>query len=730
MLAKNQNPSTGEPSFSVDVQFVRALESGDLPAPGALTLEEAGLSPAQLVEMFESQVLSRQLDLHSRRLQARGESFYTIGSSGHEGNAAVAAALRLGDPAFLHYRSGAFFIQRSRQLPGSTPTWDLLLSFCASSEDPIAGGRHKVFGSRALNVPPQTSTIASQLPKAVGAAHSLGLARRLGVAGPWPSDSVILCSFGDASFNHSTAQGAINAAAWTAFQGLPMPLVFLCEDNGLGISVPTPPGWIENSMRARAGIEYLACNGLDPLDTYRAASRAAAIARRQKKPVFLHLRCVRLLGHAGADAQQAYLSAEQIAAAERDDPLLHGAARLLHLGLLSADEVLNLYRDTGARVRAVAEEAIKRPKLLRADEVMASIVPPPRTSRAVAAALPPDDGQPKPMGRLLNQALDRMLLRYPHMFLAGEDVGRKGGVYGVTQRLQARHGAHRVIDTLLDEQSILGLGIGAAHNGLLPVVEIQFLAYLHNAEDQLRGEAATLPFFSQGQFTNPMVVRIAGLAYQRGFGGHFHNDNAIAVLRDIPGLPVACPSNGADAVGLLQEALRLADEEQRVVVLIEPIALYHQRDLRAAGDDGACSVDPGPDFRIPVGRFGRHGDGRDLALVSYGNGAYLCRQAWPALEAAGIRPRLIDLRWLTGLDHDALHAELADCARILVVDECRRSGSLSEELLANLAERGIESARLRRLTAQDSFIPLGRAATATLPSAAGIVAAATAWCRS
>jgi 2-oxoisovalerate dehydrogenase E1 component len=112
----------------------------------------------------------------------------------------------------------------------------------------------------------------------------------------------------------------------------------------------------------------------------------------------------------------------------------------------------------------------------------------------------------------------------------------KGGVYGVTQKLMAASAADRVIDTLLDEQSILGLAIGMAHNGFVPIPEIQFLAYLHNAEDQLRGEAATLPFFSNGQYTNPMVVRIAGLGYQKGFGGHFHNDNSLAVLRDIPGM--------------------------------------------------------------------------------------------------------------------------------------------------------------------------------------------------
>src|SRR5207245_3680251 len=144
------------------------------------------------------------------------------------------------------------------------------------------------------------------------------------------------------------------------------------------------------------------------------------------------------------------------------------------------------------------------------------------------------------------------LLANPKVLVFGEDVGVKGGVYGVTRLLQRHAGAGRVFDTLLDEQSILGLALGAAVSGLLPVPEIQYLAYLHNAEDQLRGEAASLQFFSTGQFRNPMVVRVAGLAYQKGFGGHFHNDNAVAVLRDIPGLVVAVPARADDAAAMLR----------------------------------------------------------------------------------------------------------------------------------------------------------------------------------
>ncbi len=203
--------------------------------------------------------------------------------------------------------------------------------------------------------------------------------------------------------------------------------------------------------------------------------------------------------------------------------------------------------------------------------------------------------------------------------------------------------------------------------------------------------------------------------------GIFHNDNAIAVLRDIPGLLVACPSNGADAVGLLQEAVRLADEEQRVVVVIEPIALYHTRDLLAEGDGAWCFADPGPEHRLAVGELGQWGAGRDLAIVTYGNGVYLSRLAAERLQAEGIALRIVDLRWLTAIDHDAVHAAVADCARVLIVDECRRSGSPSEELVTGLVERGLDGRQLMRLTAEDSFIPLGRAATVTLPSTEDIV---------
>ena len=715
----------------VHQNFLTRVATRDFPDGAA----PAGpLDAVKAIAIYRAACTSRALDRTSRAMQKAGQGFYTIGASGHEGMAAVALALRPTDMAFLHYRDAAFQIARAGQVPGQTPDRDMLLSFAASCEDPISGGRHKVLGSKALNIPPQTSTIASHLPKAVGAAYAIGAARRYRPEhASLPDDAIILCSFGDASANHSTAQGAFNTAQWTSYQSVPLPLLFVCEDNGIGISTKTPPGWIAATFCARPGMEYFAADGLDMYASFAAAQNAAEYVRTRRKPAFLHLRTIRLYGHAGADIPTTYLPRAEIEAQEAQDPLLHSVRLLDQSGAMPADQSLAVYLDIADRVTRMAAEVVTRPHLKSAADVMASIVPPHRpnhpsngpTPEARAAAFGSDLHQMadlQPMSRIINWALTDLMLQYPEIVMMGEDVGRKGGVYGVTQKLHARFGPGRMIDTLLDEQSILGLAIGMAHNGFVPMPEIQFLAYLHNAEDQLRGEAATLPFFSNGQFTNPMVLRIAGLGYQKGFGGHFHNDNSVAVIRDIPGVILACPANGADAAMMLRECVRLAREEQRVVVFLEPIALYPMRDLMADKDGGWMTRYPAVDRSIKLGDVGVHGDGTDLAIVTFGNGYYLSRQAERRLAAAGHAVRVIDMRWLSPLPDDALVAAVAGCKAILIVDECRRTGGVAEGLMALFAERA--AVPVSRITSADSFIATGPAYAATMPSQDSIFDAA------
>jgi len=213
-------------------------------------LPAANAGPIEAEAVWRAQVASRLCDFAARELKSTGRSFYTIGSAGHESNAAVALALRPTDPALLHYRSGGFYLARAGQA-GRDGVPDILRGVTAAAEEPIAGGRHKVFGHHDLAVIPQTSTIASHLPRAVGVAFAIERARKLGLDHAWEPDAIVVCSFGDASVNHATAQAALNSAAALAYQGLPLPLLFVCEDNGLGISVRSPAGWVESALRAR-----------------------------------------------------------------------------------------------------------------------------------------------------------------------------------------------------------------------------------------------------------------------------------------------------------------------------------------------------------------------------------------------------------------------------------------------------------------------------------------------
>ena len=725
-----------EPADSHFVEAVRALSPPAAPDPGRLG---AVLAPDRALELFATQLTSRHLDLAARWLRGRGQGFYTIGSSGHEGNAAVAAALRPDDPALLHYRSGAFYVERARQVPGTDAVRDVLLGLVAATAEPISGGRHKVFGRKELAVLPQTSTIASHLPRALGVAFATSRAAKLGLPCEWPADAVTVCSFGDASANHSTATGAVNAAISVGYRGLPMPLLLVCEDNGIGISVPTPEGWIAHAYGSRPGLEYFAADGCDLVDAVATAAAAATWVRRHRKPAFLHLRTVRLMAHAGTDVETGYRRPEQIAADLRADPLLATARLLVDAGLLTPDEVLERYESTRAHVRSVAEGVVDLPRLTSAAQVTAALAPR-RPDRVAAVAgeasgrraalfgatLPEQEG-PLTLAQSVNRALLDGLATHPGALVFGEDVAVKGGVYGVTRGLRKKAGSARVFDTLLDEQTVLGLALGAGVAGLLPVPEIQYLAYLHNAEDQLRGEAATLQFFSNGQYRNPMVVRIAGYGYQKGFGGHFHNDNAVGVLRDVPGLVIASPALPDDAAAMLRTCLAAAAVDGTVSAFLEPIALYHTRDLHEDGDGLATAAYAPPerwaDVHVPIGRARTHGDGTDLTLVSFANGVHMSLRVAARLEREGVRCRVLDLRWLAPLPVDDLLREAQASGRVLVVDETRRTGGVSEAVVTALVDGGF-GGRVRRVASEDSPIPLGDAALEVLLSEATVEAAA------
>ena len=719
----------------IDDNFISFLNEEKFPlARINLKLSQTNIDSSDLISIFESQILSRHIDLKARLLKDEGKCFYTIGSSGHEGNAAFGNVFPYTDTAFLHYRSGPFFLERSKQVDGTTPLYDMALSFMASSDDPISGGRHKVIGSKLLNIPPQTSTIASHLPKAVGMAFSIDLSKNLNISDQGSeNNSIVLCSFGDASVNHASALSAFNTASWIVNKGGHVPIVFICEDNGFGISVKTDENWIEENFKNRPGIKYIKSDGLHLLDLIINSRKVEKSCRINRKPIFLHMKTVRLMGHAGSDVEIGYQKIKDIENAEFNDPILHSSRILIENKCLSKEEVLDLYKKSRDRVSHVFDTATVRPTIKNSNEVMRSITsnkcvrsaskyPALKDRKALFGKEFGRLNRSQHMAKLINYALFDILLQYKNTVIFGEDVAEKGGVYHVTADLHKKFGIRRVFNSPLDETSIIGFGAGFAQNGFVPIPEIQFLAYFHNAEDQLRGEIATLPFFSEGQYVNPLVLRVPGLAYQKGFGGHFHNDNSLTIFRDIPGLILAVPSNGLDAVKMLRTSVREAYEHGRIVVFIEPIALYMLRDLHVAKDSKWSFKYPNPKEEIPLGEFGEYGEGKKLIIISYGNGLYLSLQAKKEIEEKiNNKIKVIDLRWLSEINVNKLLDSFGNCRKILIVDECRRNGCHAEGLMSELLSETKKPLNIRIHAAENSFIPIGKASTVTLPSKESII---------
>src|SRR5689334_20458450 len=417
--------------FRAEVAAARFEGSIGLPCP-AETLRE----------LMESMLRARHLDLAAHELRASGHGHYTICSTGHEANGVLGRLTRPSDPAIVHYRSAAFQLERARQVPGTPAVRDIVLSLVASSHEPTSGGRHKVFGGRHLGMIPSTSTIASHLPRAMGLAFAIERKSRLKGIEPEPRDAIAVASFGDASLNHSTALGAINAAGWGVHQGLAAPLLLICEDNGLGISTRTPEGWVEARLKAEPHLRYFHALGWDLFETYAVARQAVDHVRATRRPAVLHLECVRLLGHAGSDADVAYRTQAELDRATDRDPVLRAAIDLVRAGVFEEKGLLALEAKVAEEVRAEAELAKVTPRITTRAAVMEALTTPgaAEATRGARVASAPRNGRSQPPPQLdtapltlaqgINVALAEALERIPGALVFGEDVAKKGGVYG------------------------------------------------------------------------------------------------------------------------------------------------------------------------------------------------------------------------------------------------------------------------------------------------------------
>lgn len=308
----------------------------------------------------------------------------------------------------------------------------------------------------------------------------------------------------------------------------------------------------------------------------------------------------------------------------------------------------------------------------------------------------------------LNDALDTALAD-PTVVLLGEDVGATGGVFRVSDGLQARHGADRVIDTPVAESGIVGAAFGMAVAGLRPIAEIQFMGFSYPAYDQIVSHVSRIRNRSRHRFTCPLVIRIP---YGAGIGAaEHHSESMESIYIHVPGVKVVVPSTPHDAKGLLLAAV--ADPDP--VIFLEPIRLYRS----VKGDV------PDEPYEVPIGVADLVSEGDDVTLIGYGSMMREIRQVVQTLAARGVSAEAIDLRTLSPLDMDTVVASVEHTGRAVVVHEAPRSAGIGGEIAATISERALYSllAPVERVTGWDTIVPLRRSERHYVPTTERIVAA-------
>jgi len=682
-------------------------------ANAAIRTENKILTSEQRIALFRTIYAARRIDDREITGKRQNKVYFQINGAGHEAvQAAAALCLRPGrDWFFLYYRD------RALAYGLGVTAKDMFLASVGSKTDPATGGRQMPshWSDHRINIFTTSSPTGSQLLQAVGAAEAVlraeqgGLQERLGIH----SDEVVLVTIGDGTAAEGEFWESINSAV-----NLKVPLVFLVEDNGYAISVPTevqyPGGNVAALLKGWEAHGLLVLDqvdGLDPIASHDALARAVDHARSRKGPALVRARVSRPYSHSLSDDEQAYKTATQRAAEAASDPLVTYPARLLELGDLTDASLAELKAEIQSEVDLAWEAAESGPapdpgtscRYLYSEDVD------PAGAEFDTESWSPEAFQagagPKTMIDLINATLRQEMTLNPAILLFGQDVADasreeilaevkgKGGVFKATHGLQRRFGSHRVFNAPLAEATIIGRAIGLAARGFKPIVEIQFFDYIWPAMQQIRDELACIRWRSDNHFKAPVVVRVPIGGYLNG-GAIYHSQCGESTFTHIPGLRVICPSRAVDAAGLLRTAIRCDDP----VLFLEPKHLYRQTHNKG--------LDPGPGFMIPFGKARTVREGEHLSVITYGSTVYRAVQAARQAEAEGIQVEIIDLRSLNPYDWDAVAASVRKTHRVLIAHEDSLSWGYGAELAARIADELFFEldAPVRRLAAKDTWV--------------------------
>lgn len=601
---------------------------------------------------------------------------------------AALAALRKGDKVISTYRGHGWALAT-----GLTPL-SVMAELCHRSAG-INNGR----AGSAFFMAPEQNFIGENSIVGAGVPIACGVAMAEVSAG---TGNVVIVSIGDGAMN----QGAVHEAlVFASYRKLPVLLVV--ENNGW--SELTPTNHIVSierlAQRARAyGIPGTTIDGTDPVAVRDTIAIAADRARQGEGPALVECRVPRLWGHYNRDVEH-YRPKEDKADAVARDPLTLMARRLVAAGALKDADVARILAEEEAAVEEVAKQALAS-EPAKADTAFEHVVASVKPSKAASKGKPAVE---MTYIAAVNEALRAELSSDARTVLYGEDVGHSGGIFGAAKTLHRDFKDARVFDTPISESAILGSAVGAAINGLKPIVEIMWADFMLVALDQMVNQAANVRYITGGKSHVPMVMRTQQGATPGSCAQH--SQCLEALLAHIPGLKVCLPATPQDAYELLREAA--ADPDPCVV--IEARSLYPMK--------GNVSTD-GPLSAVGTAKVHRSGD--DVAIITWGSMLHHAIAAADELKTQGIQATVLDLRWLNPLDEKAIKEAVKGASgRALVVHEAVKTGGYGAEVLTRISElcADLESLTLRRLATPDVRIPAAPHLQAELlPNAQSIAA--------
>ncbi|HOO84392.1 MAG TPA: thiamine pyrophosphate-dependent enzyme [Prolixibacteraceae bacterium] len=552
---------------------------------------------------------------------------------------------------------------------GLTPE-EIILNGISKATDVAGGGRHMSnhFAKPEWNIHNVSSCTGNHDLHAVGVARAIKYYKHKGVA---------ITSHGESSLSEGYVYEAINGASREK-----LPVIFVIQDNGYGISVPkhmqTANRKAGNNFSGFKNLRIIHCNGKDIFDSMNAMAEAKKHVLEAGEPVILQANCVRMESHSNSDRHELYRSENEREYVKEYDPLAKFRRLLTRYNRFTEEELLAIEEKATAIVKDAHKKAMKAPDPDPAS-IFDFVVPEPYKSEKYPDGTHTFEGEKIKLVDAINKTLKEEFRQNPDTFIWGQDVANKekGGAFNVTKGMQQEFGEARVFSAPIAEDFIVGTanGMSRFNDKIRIVIEgAEFADYFWPAMEQYVDSTHDY-WRSNGQFTPNMTIRLASGGYIGG--GLYHSQNIEGALATMPGARIVYPCFADDAAGLLRTAMR----SKGITVFMEPKALYNSPQASASIPD---------DFEVPFGKARIRKEGADLTLITYGNTLIHSLEAADKLEVEGIDVEVIDLRSLVPLDKETILNSIKKTNKAMVVHEDKVFAGFGSEITSTIMEEAFE----------------------------------------